>query len=140
MTNNLPFVIFCKKCKDIICDSFNLITLNKEYMIFDQLSVVLRVNNENAIKTPLNNIQEILIDCKYDNLYCSCNNYIGIKMISANKHFNGYSDHYLIFNDYIKSYGLGKNHNVGVKTHQEIVEDIEKLKLVVSDLFKTIKK
>lgn len=124
-----PFVIFCNKCNKILSDSFTLLDYKNNSLIHTFSTV----KEEEKVEEGQNSF----INCLVQNIVCPCGNKVGFYVKSASGEYNGYSETYAFLKDKINSYGLGSSVN-REKTLVELSEDVEKLKNVVSKIYKKI--
>ena len=126
-----PFVVFCKECNAILTDSFSLQDYREEYLIhnFSTLKEDTKIISCKD-ETPFEG-------CLIQNLKCTCNKPVGAFLTAVTEDFNGCASMYAFNKAAVKSYMLGSCVNKE-KGLCEIIEDVEKLKTVVSKIYKKV--
>lgn len=125
-----PFILSCKQCNYILTDSFSLQDYRKGYLIHTFSTV----KEESRIQSGKENFFE---KCLIQRVKCECGSFVGVFLSSASEEFNGFASMYAFDKSAVKSYMLGScvNKERGLS---EIIEDVEKLKTVVSKIYKKV--
>ncbi len=124
-----PFVVFCNKCNKILTDSFTLFDYRNDCLIHNFSTV----KEESSVKNGEGSFE----NCLVQNVKCSCSNNVGYFIKSASGNYNGYSEMYAFFKDSVNTYALGSSIS-REKSLTELSEDVEKLKNIVSKMYKKI--
>lgn len=124
-----PFVVQCKSCKKILTDSFSLISYKHGYLI-QAFSTIKSIKDSHMGS-------EIFSNCLIETLACECGQKLGVYMVSSSDEWNGFAGMYCMHKENLISYALG-NAVCQDKTQAEIIEDIDKLKNVVSKIYKKV--
>lgn len=127
-----PFVVQCKACKEVLADSFALLALRDSLLIFNRVASHIEKEDEESKAGA-----DIFTDCVLKSLHCHCGAEIGFRMISSNVEWNGHAGHVFLKREALRSYVLGG----GVcqeKSLFELIDDVEKLKCVVSKMYKKV--
>lgn len=125
-----PFVLFCKHCNHILTDSFSLQDYRNGYLIHSFSSV----KEDTRIQSGKESFFE---NCLIQKVKCACEKPVGVYLCSTNDEFNGFASMYAFEKAAVKSYMLGSCVSKE-KGLSEIIEDVEKLKTVVSKIYKKV--
>lgn len=125
-----PFVLFCKECNHILSDSFSLQDYRNGYLLHSFSTV----KEDTRIQSGKEDFFE---NCLIQKIKCVCNAHVGVYLCSASEEYNGLASMYAFDKSAVKSYMLGSCVNKE-KGLCEIIEDVEKLKTVVSKIYKKV--
>jgi len=124
-----PFVVSCKKCNKILTDSFTLSDYRSGHLIHSFSTV----KEDSKIETGKGEFE----GCLVQRVACTCGKSIGVLLTSAGEGFNGHAGCYAFVKDEVRTYMLGSV--IGKeKGLIEVMEDVEKLKSVVSKIYKKV--
>ncbi|EOB11328.1 hypothetical protein NBO_1288g0005 [Nosema bombycis CQ1] len=123
-----PFVLQCKSCNSIVCDSFSLLDYKNSSLIFNSIASTVTLDSSKHTDS----------DTVYSFIRCKCSNTIGKRYYTTNADMNGYSGMYFISKESVFSYMLGGNSEFKSVTLYEIAEDVEKLQKLCLFLYKKI--
>lgn len=125
-----PFVVLCTKCSKILTDSFTLLDYRNGNLIHTFSTVKeqsrVEIGDENAFK-----------NCMIQKVVCTCHSTVGYFLASASGDYNGYAGSYAFNKNAVCSYTLG-NSVTKEKGLYELAEDIEKLKSVVTKIYRKV--
>lgn len=125
-----PFVLQCKACGNILTDSFSLLDYRNGYLIHSFSTAKEETRIQSGREGPFEK-------CLVQKVKCLCNTPVGVFLSSTSEEFNGLSSTYAFDKAASKSYQLGSCVSKE-KGLCEIVEDVEKLKTVVSKIYKKV--
>lgn len=131
MSDNLqnPFVVFCSSCRRILSDSFSLQDLKHDFLIHGYCTVQPSEASYSG--------KDLFENCLVKDVICPCSANIGFYIVSASVLFNGYSEMFALSKSAVNSYALGSS-VLKEKGLLEISEDVEKLKSLVTKIYKKI--
>ena len=139
-----PFVLQCKDCNNILTDSFSLQDYKNGYLIHTFSTIKEdkeedRKDKENNRKDKENNERNGILfkDCSIKSLKCTCNAHVGVFLSSVSSEFNGMASMYAFDKLSVKSYMLGSCVSKE-KGLCELIDDVERLKSVVSQIYKRV--
>lgn len=127
-----PFVVQCIACKTVISDSFSLQDMKHNYLIHSFCTLNLPEDNVASMSQDAS-----FKNCIVSDLHCKCGQKVGKRLLSTSLEWNGYAGMYVLEKDSITSYVLGGSSTWEV-TLPEISEDVEKLKSVVTKIYKKV--
>ncbi len=127
-----PFIIQCSNCKTILSDSFSLQSMKHDHLIHSYFAIE-EPSPENQYLSKISPFE----NCVLNDIYCVCGNYIGKKLISSSAEWNGFAGMFAFEKNAIISYVLGGS-SYNEITLSELYEDVEKLKCVITKIYKKV--
>ncbi|KAI5176274.1 hypothetical protein PAEPH01_2266 [Pancytospora epiphaga] len=124
-----PFVVQCKECNRILSDSFTLQSVKHGYLI-----------HTHAMVQPVGDValgDGLFENCMLRDVKCRCGVDVGRFLVSVSNEWNGYAEMYGFDKEKIISYVLG-NESYREKGVYEMADDIEKLKVVMSKIYRKV--
>jgi len=124
-----PFVLQCKKCNQVLTDSFTLQTIVYGHF----------VHTFSALSPPAEPVPgaDEFVDCLVSPLVCACGCAVGKMINSANEDWNGCAGMFAFDKNEVAMYTLGQATPQETSIFQ-LVEDVEKLKSIVAKMYKKV--
>ncbi|KAI5151143.1 hypothetical protein ENBRE01_1926 [Enteropsectra breve] len=124
-----PFVIQCGECRKILTDSFTLHTIKNGHLVHSFSTV--QEERERTVGI------DAFDGCMVQDLKCTCGAVVGCYLLSVSEEWNGYAGMYAFRKEGVTSYMLGSVLSKE-KCLYEVIDDVEKLKSVVSKIYKKV--